>query len=213
MKNWLLVLFIIVITSTSASASYLSIGFAGTSEKVVDATISGTIDINVYITMGASSSDIISGVAFGNTYDSHLTQLNSTTSLDNWSAAGVNAPFGSNQFAVGAGNAVTDSVTAAPGERILLGVQTVRYYLGVGGVAQITFDDIGPISIGSDTGLLSYNQAYGDWAGYWAYGAGDPGKSSGPNQRPADPLFLVESPEPASLTLLALGGLALIRRR
>ncbi len=218
MKKYVFVLVMVLSISTSVNAAYLSIGFADTSGNTRLTWPGEVIDINVYVTMGAYSSDVISGVAFSNTAVTGLSQvgIGSEPVLPLWIAGGVNGPFGSNQFAVGASNAVTDSVTAAPGTRILIGVQKVEVDFWAAGEyeLEITFGTHAPTNIGSDTGLLTYNQAYGDYAGYWAFGTGDPGKSDGPapTHRPADPL-IVYMPEPASLALLAIGGLALIRRR
>ncbi len=207
MKNWLLVLFIIVITSTSASASYLSIGFAGTSEKAINASPGSTFDVNVYIYMGESSSDIITGVSFGNTEEPMLSQIGTSVELANWVTDEVNGPLGTNRFVV---ETVTSPVTDVPGTRILLGVQKIRVNPNAvpGSVLLVMFNHFNDISIASDTGLLTYNRAYGDYAGYWAFGTGDPGNFYGPPTAivPKDPLAIQVVPEPASLALLVLGG-------
>jgi len=50
-----------------------------------------------------------------------------------------------------------------------------------------------------------------DYSGYYAYGIGSP-LVGGKSGQPRNPLFLT-TPEPASLALLAIGGIALLRRR
>ncbi len=175
---------VVLLVTGSVNASILSMGFGSPDVTEIDVPVGySTIDVNVYVTMGISSPDNISGVSFGtelydprfsDTAEYGLTQTNCTTSLLNWSAAGVNAPFGSNQFAVGAHDAVVDSVTGAPGESLLVGVMEVGVYAeGVGSMGFV-FSWHTPSNVGSDTGLLQYNESYGNYAGYWAYGAGDP---------------------------------------
>lgn len=94
---------------------------------------------------------------------------------------------------------LTDYDIAFKHDPLIAGLPLITYETQGGGAAEYEFDP---------------NKANGSYSGYYTYGQGSPGAKAGVgNKAPRDPLIVHCIPEPASLSLLVLGGIAALRRR
>ena len=214
MKKLLLVLLVSGMLATTANAAQLYMQFAGGQTEI---TVNPSDEIVVEIWFGnMQTSDTLSTVFHGNASAPGLDQIASVALLTNWSAGGGNTVLGTNQFAVAADNPLEDSVSGPGAYHV--GNQIIHQNDLLGDY-EIMFGAAGPLAKVKDASGADYKYwgSDGGWAGYYSYGTGAPYYAGNPKTgdpvQLADPLIVHCVPEPGSLSLLALGGLALIRRR
>lgn len=213
MKKALLVTLVAGLMAGTANAGILSMSFPG-GATTIDALNGDIVTVEIYFSL-ATSSDTISTIATGFMPEPLATQLDvpppSIAVPTGWTGAGVAGVFGSNQFAIG----TTTNFVPGPTDNspILMGTMQVQFTGNDGDTAQLMFEVPGATQLVLDsTGAgYTYDFRYPTFSGYYAFGTGSP-LTSGKTGQPADPLIINGIPEPASLLLLALGGLALRRR-
>jgi hypothetical protein len=143
-----------------------------------------------------------------------------SANISGWQQQAVGGPLGGLTTTVGAGATfpLVDSL-AGPGT---FNISTHQFAVD-GGAADGTYDitiryDAGVTFINQEAVQYTYHSTYGSqYSGYYNYGIGSAeipakfGTKNSPGQA-ANPLQIFV-PEPASLALLAIGGVALLRRR
>lgn len=218
MKKLLLMALLVGVMATGANAAILGLAVQGLApddphDQIFEVNPSEEIIIETWVMLRAS--ETLSTVFYGNELAPGATQTGVTSALTGWPTGGENLPLGEigQQTAWGADpgfNLHFDVDTW-----VLIGWQNIH----IEG-AESEFIEI--MIAHATLGLLdaagadyTYSPAYeGAYAGYFLYGNGCPGAGGPPfgSQAP-DPIVIHVTPEPGSLALLALGGLALIRRR
>ena len=215
MKKVLLVLLVGGMLATTANAATLWMQFQGGGNEITVAP-SDEIVVEIWFDI-AHAGDTVSTVFHENQLAAGLDQTASVAVPTNWSAGGLNGPLGpgTNQFAVGADDPLTDSLGGVGSYHV--GYQLIHQNIDTGDW-EISFGDPGTFAQVLDAAGGNYLWwGDGTYAGYYTYGqgacyvAGNP--KTGLLPVAADPLIVHCIPEPSSLALLALGGLALIRRR
>jgi len=206
MKKALLVALVAGLMAGTANAGILSMSFPG-GATTIDAANGDIITVEVYFTPLAGGQ--LSTLATGFMSEPLVTQLSCAASQPGWAAGGVNDVFGANQFAVGS------TTNFSPGA--LLGTMEVQFTGADGDVAELMFEAPGATQLVYNHlgAQYTYNPTWAAaYSGYYAFGSGSPevaAVKTTPGQSAA-PLIINGIPEPASLVLLALGGLALRRR-
>jgi hypothetical protein len=214
MKKAFLALLVVALVATASNAAVLSMKWAGTDDAVIDMAASDSAVIEVWVDL-ASADDLIN--YFGaNESAPDVLQTGVTTGITGWIDASVGGLLGApgQQVSVGTPGA-TNPIS---GGMFLIAEQTVH----LEGTA--TLDDMIDITFDhASVGLLDGTGAaytFGpNLAGvvphFYDYGLGSPGVADGGlGGSDRNPLGIhVIVPEPASFALLALGGIALLRRR
>ena len=218
MKKLLLTALLVGVMATGANAAILGLAVQGLApddphDQIFEVNPTDEIIIETWVMLRAS--ETLSTVFYGNVLAPGATQNATGTDVNGWADGSVGGGLGEvgQQAAFAADPGF--NLHFAVDTWVLVGWQAIH----IDGVES----DFIEIMIADDTlGLLDeaggdyiYAPSYeGGYSGYFAYGNGCPGTPPGPygSQAP-DPIVIHVTPEPGSLALLALGGLALIRRR
>ena len=235
MKKVLLVMLVAGLAASTANAATLWMSFPGSGGEKANAVkewtlaTSETVEIEIYL-------DMLAGDNFTGGFHSNepvalgpprvpalLDQTAVATPLAGWSAA---ASVGGLLGALGTQVNIADNSPLVPEivgpASVLWGTQTIHQVDPTlhgeekGNVDyEITFDHatvgLGYLTAGGAAVSYVHNMGWASlYSGYYTYGAGSPG---GNKIALRDPLILHHIPEPASLALLALGGIAALRRR
>lgn len=226
MKKVLVGVLALGLMAGAANAATLRLSWEGGSTAPRDIAPSGSATIQVWMDLLAG--DTLSGVFFEyRTLPAMSVQTTAATAAPtNWSNAvvptyGIMGQPGV-QYQAGAFNPATDSVSGAAS--ILIGTQTVHLMAGSwmpSDNIEIVFDHAADNSstrtgvVNRTGGFYTIDPRYSStYSGYYTYGTGAPAITVPKKWAIArNPLVIHVVPEPGSLALIALGGLALIRRR
>ena len=230
MKKAILIAVVAGLAASGVNAAQLEMWFDkanGIDEITMDTT--ETVLVEIWVT-NMHAQDTLSGLYHENALALGLKQIASIPNVTNWTGGGVNDVLGplptppatpppGNQFLVSALLASTDSVVGA-GD-VLVGWQEIHQMETPPPPADYNIEFAPP---GFPTQEL-VDQAGNPWlwwhtatyAGYYTYGKGAcyvaGNVKTGLQPVLADPLTVHCIPEPASLSLLVLGGIAALRRR
>ena len=221
MKKFVLMMAIVGLLAGSASAAQLWMSFPGSGGDPAQAAMeytlatSETVDIDVYFQMNAG--DTLSTLAFANELATGLDMTASQTPLAGWQDTSSYGIVGQGATQV-AWSSLPGSHLVGPSASVLIGTYTIHQLAGTGNVDyDIAFNLQVPLLVWDVNAaaytLLPTGNAYTTYAGYYHIGPGSPGYTTAFGPDPREALVLHHIPEPGSLALLALGGLALLRRR
>ena len=211
MKKFVVALMAVGLLTTVANGASLSLSFPGGLTEWTLAT-SETVEVEVWFQMNAG--DSLAGVGFRLDSAPGLDQIGSTPVQAGWSSSSTPGILGTPQQFVGFGGTPYNG----PDTGMLLGTVEIHQIQGTGPIDyDITIDVDNPINVQNAAGA-SYTRVapgmYTGYANYYAIGTGSPGYVDGfGGVAQPNPLILHHIPEPGSLALLALGGIAIVRRR
>ena len=221
MKKRMLSIMVIGLVATSAHAATLSMGWSA--QPGVDKLTLGPSDsavVDVFLELGANGGDNWAGVFFEfDPIPATLVTDSLVTSVPGWATSGTTGEI-LGQFAqvnVGALDPFAGALTGTG--TVLIAQFTIHLEedgLPLGTQYELTIDNDtgpGPGLVTSTASFAALNPAFAAYSGYWTFGKGSPGVNTMAVQIPRDPLIITKIPEPASLAILGLGGLALLRRR
>lgn len=209
---------VLVVGLMTASANAVSVGLQWTDnpgDPYMEAADSATVWIDVYVTL--QPSEYLTLVQFANLPVPELVQMSTEPIAPGFVSQSVDGPLGDGTTAVGffSGTAIH-----GPWEGVI-GRYDIHVSGGPSATYQIAFDHSTTYVTDDNGAEFIWDSRYfmTPYPGYISYGDyGNPGwwgtiKGAEVGQHTADPLTLHVIPEPGSLALLALGGLALLRRR
>jgi len=217
MKKALLLSLVIGMMAASANAATLRMNFAGGGDVI---TVAPTDEFTVEVWIDMVAGETLAGAFYPNGFAAGLVQVGLASPPTNWARAGYDSVLGdgNQQASFGALNPSMDSLVG-PGS-VLIGLQYIHQN-DLTGDYEIVFGD----PLGGFVGLLDQSAVSfiwygygGSFAGYYEYGKGSPyvpasGRGGAIPGQAADPLIVHCIPEPAALSLLLLGGVAVLRRR
>ena len=211
MKKYVVALMAVGLLTTAANGAMLNLSFPGGLTEWTLAT-SESVEVEVWFQM--NTGDSLAGVGFRNDSAPGLDQIGATPVQTAWTNSSTPGILGTPQQFVGFGGTPYNG----PDTGVLLGSVTIHQIQGTGPIDyDITIDLDNPVSVQNAAGggyTLVAPGAYTGYAGYYGIGTGSPGYVDGfGGVAPANPLILHHIPEPGSLALLALGGIAMLRRR
>jgi len=218
MKKALLIVLTIGLIATSAQAAVLGYDPALTG---VNEVVSGE-QVALPIVLELKASDELQGLIAANAVVGAAVGMQDEVTFNdpnlpsNWYAkneASVNRQLGALGQQVVVGIEGGSGQLTAPGTYVI-GIQMVTFTGDIDDTLEITFDHASTSVITSTGGDALFAPDYaGMIANAWTYGLGSPLTETGNGNTPYNPLQFKIVPEPASLSLLALGGLVVLRRR
>jgi hypothetical protein len=219
MKKALLVALTIGLIATSAQAAVLGYdpALAG-----VNQVVSGQ-QVALPIVLEVKATDKLQGLFAGNAAVGDAIGMQDSVTFDdpnlpsNWYAkndASVNRQLGVDGQQVVVGIEGGSGYLPAPGSYVVA-IQTVTFTGDIGDTLEITFRHDAINVITSSGGDAAFGPAFAEaFPNAWTYGLGAPDAGNDDIGRTAyNPVQFEIVPEPASLSLLALGGLVALRRR
>jgi len=233
MKKLLVMLVAVGFIAGTANAATLWMQFADGSDEVTLAP-SQTVDVQIFVDM--LPADTLAGVTgqfwpFGTAdqgaYPTFVEGLDDMGIVANpalgWDSGSGVGPLGSAATNINVGAPTAAQAISGAGS-FMVGTMTLHQN-DLQNIDSTYFPDFYPVMFGGDPSALpnlimpsgskfKFDPRYSSsYAGYYTWGQGASGIVKPKYTVEADPLIVHCIPEPASLALLALGGLALIRRR
>lgn len=232
MKRLLLMALVVGMVATAANAATIGMKWAGTDDQKIFAAPSDTVAVDIILTIYATgpAQEGVSGVGYVNmpVVDGNLIQIGLVADplgqLDaagwSWGSGGADGALGDGTQQVAFFAAGSGDLAMTPGEYVI-GRQLLHLAddSPIGGEnKEIKFDHAFGVDVFNAAGAsMLFNLAksttyyYAGYPGYVSYSHfGNPGWKQ---QQDPNPLLLGKIPEPASLALLALGGVAVLRRK
>lgn len=221
MKKVLICALAVGLAATAADATILRLNFAGDGNAAT--VVAGGPAVNVEIWLDVmpyfTAASGVAGVGFEFETLPAIVQTGRTANLGG-SLGGFDGPLGATAvYNIGWGGVAGPGPVAAT-TSFLLGTLSVAAPLSTApGVYELVINH-NSVSVLDDTGgalgfdaRAGYSDTYGSTLAYGNWG-GPAWSAKNKGAQARNPLFLnVEVPEPTSLVLLALGGIAAIRRR
>ena len=212
MKRFVLVVMTVGLFASTANAASIWMEWQGLGPAAREVTLlpSETAWIDVYVDLAPI--DSMSTMAYANENAAGLQQTGTLVNpAINWADGSVNGVLGP---LTGQQVAFAGPPNLVGGGVILLGSQEIHQLQLPPADWDVTFDHASTLFLDqAGTGWTHAPNYAGAYANYYGYGAGSPGVTGAFGTSVRDPLIVHCVPEPGSLALLALGGLAFLRRR
>ena len=214
MKRVLAVVAVACLMTATADAATLRLAWAGGSVDTLAVDPMGSAQIEVWVDIVATDT---LGTVFFEWEANPIDQTGLATTMPGWGTGGMNGTMGDLGVQFASAAATIPDAVAGPGS-FLVGTADITLQGGLeSDQYEIAMKDLRPnhpAVLNATAGAYTFAPAYAGLAGYYTVGKGSPGMDAGPfGVADRDPLLMHVTPEPASLLLLGLGGLAIVNRR